>query len=173
MKVILVMLTTLNGKIAQDHSDRLEWGGKADKEHFAKLTKQIGTVIMGSSNFEALRHKVLPGRKNIVMTSKPEKYAHIKHPDLTITTEQPGELIKRLAQSGLKEVALIGGGTLNSSFLKAGLIDEIYLSLAPVIFTQGIDLFADIDEQLVADYKLVEIKPLDERTVCLHYQVDN
>lgn len=171
MKIILIMLQSLNGKITNGGVDDLSWGGKADKKHFSELTKEIGTVIMGSSNFEALGRRALPQRRNIVMTSDPSRYRDISIPGLEFTADKPDALVKRLEGQGLGSVALIGGGTLNTSFLRAGLIDEIYLSIAPIIFTKGVDLFANTDslEPIQYQLELESVNKLDDETVLLHY----
>lgn len=42
-------------------------------------TKTVGkTIVMGSSTYESFPKRPLPGRENIVLTSKPEKYPEVK-----------------------------------------------------------------------------------------------
>jgi dihydrofolate reductase len=171
MKVSMIMLQTVNGKIARNHQDKLRWGGKADKKNFAKLSKQIGTVIMGSSNFEALGSKPLLRRRNIIMTRNPAKYSHIDSNEVEFTDQSPQELCARLANEGLAEVAVIGGGKINLSFFNAGLIDQIYLSIAAKIFTKGIDLIAE-DDDLDIDLQLDKVSKLDDNTLLLTYTVN-
>ena len=45
----------------------------------------------------------------------------------------PGPLMSKLARLGIKTLLLEGGGETNFSFLDRGLVDEIYLTLCPVI----------------------------------------
>lgn len=42
-------------------------------------------------------------------------------------------LVEKLKKSGKKYVLLLGGGTLNQLFYKEGLVDELYLTVCPVI----------------------------------------
>lgn len=45
----------------------------------------------------------------------------------------PGDLMQQMADRGIDSVLLEGGGTLNFSFLSAGLVDEVYAFIAPKI----------------------------------------
>ena len=47
---------------------------------------------------------------------------------------EPVRLIAELGTRGMKNVLLLGGGTLNEQMMQAGLIDELYLTLAPRLF---------------------------------------
>ena len=51
------------------------------------------------------------------------------------------DLAKKLDKSGCKRVWLVGGGELVSSFLKEDLVDDVVVSLHPVLLGQGIRLF--------------------------------
>ena len=48
----------------------LPWKIPEDMQHFKQYTSGK-VVIMGSNTFQSLGHKPLPGRKNIVVTSRP------------------------------------------------------------------------------------------------------
>lgn len=166
------MLQSLNGIIAKPgDSDDLMWGGKEDKKHFSKLTKEIGTVVMGSTTFEASGSRALPGRHNIVMTKNPQHYAKYVSKNLEFTSELPREIINRLHTEGLDQVAVIGGGLINSKFLSENLIDEIYLTIAPWIFTKGTPVVAETQEFTEHHLQLIEHKLLDEQSVLLHYKI--
>jgi dihydrofolate reductase len=176
-KVTLIMLQTLNGKISHDSKDMLQWGGKADKQNFSLLTKSIGTIVMGSKTFEAMGKKPLPERRTIVLTSRPADYSELAAPNLEFTSSTPIKLLETLSRQGIKTVALVGGGSINAAFLSEQLIDEIIVTLAPVIFTSGIDIFGS-DRALSpscnfssCNLKLLHTNQLDENTLALHYQV--
>ena len=89
--------------------------------------------------------------------------------NLKLNKEQPEEAIKHLETLGFQEALVLGGSKINSSFMKNGLVDEIYLDVHAHILGQGIPLFAPAD----FEYKLelLEIKKLSEQTLQLHYKV--
>jgi dihydrofolate reductase len=169
MKVTMIMVESLNGKISQGVGDKLKWGGAADKQHFKDLTMRIGTVVMGSGTFESLGCKPLSGRQNIVLTSNPLRYADKNADNLEFSSELPAELIARLDDS-LPEIALVGGGRLNAEFLNEGLVDEMYITIAPTIFPGAQEIFSGLKDRSI-DLKLIEQLQLDENTICLHYEV--
>ena len=78
MEVILVMAMTLDGKIARDSLEPVDWTGKADKQYFVQVTRKAGVVIMGSRTFDTIG-KPLPGRKNIVMTRNKDRKSQAKN----------------------------------------------------------------------------------------------
>jgi dihydrofolate reductase len=164
------MLQSLNGNIAKGQKDDLAWGGKADKKHFAMLSKKLGTVIMGSSTFVAMGKKALPNRKNIVLTRDPQKYNKLQSESLEFFKGTPLALVQSLEKQGVKKAALIGGSKINTSFFDAGLIDDIFIIIAPIIFTKGIGLL-DETSDLDIDLKLKKINKLDANTLSLHYIV--
>ena len=68
------------------------------------------------------------------------------------------------------KVLLAGGARVYSSFIKEGLVDEIYLTVEPVIFGQGKPLLADGDSDV--NLKLVSSKKLNKNgTLLLKYIV--
>lgn len=50
------------------------------------------------------------------------------------------KLMDELYKRGIKRILLEGGGHLNKSMLEANLVDEIYVSIAPVIIGDGVNL---------------------------------
>ena len=74
-----------------------------------------------------------------------------------------------IEEKGFEKAFLAGGGQLNASFMKEGLVDEIYLDVEPLLFGKGIKLFADAD----FEYKLelLECKKLNANTLQLHYEI--
>lgn len=190
MKVILVMAMTLDGKIARQSTEPVDWTGKADKKKFVQITKKAGAVIMGSTTFDTIGF-MLPGRKNIVMTRNSSRLASssdynesadnknpLTHCDgehspnnigtLVFTDKAPKEILTSLENEGFESVALIGGSVINGLFAKEDLIDEIYITIAPKLFGQGLDLFSsDIDINL----ELSDMEKIDNNSILLKYNV--
>ncbi len=165
VKTILLMAQTLDGKIAK-HSDHFpDWTGKADKRLFVEVTKAAGVMIMGSKTFDTIG-KPLPGRKNVVMTRDTRRISHWDN--LVYTDRSPGEILEQLASEGYRQVVIAGGTRINSIFMRAGLIDELLVTITPMIFGTGIALF---EEGIEARLALKDFKQLDEERVCLTYRV--
>ncbi len=165
IETVLLMAQTLDGKIAK-HSDHFpDWTGKADKRLFVDITKAAGALIMGSKTFDTIG-KPLPGRKNIVMTRNPARVSDWSN--LVFTDLSPQALLDQLESEGFRRVVIAGGTRINSIFMRAGLIDELIVTITPMIFGTGIALF---EEGIEVNLTLKEFKALDEACVCLHYRV--
>jgi len=57
------------------------------------------------------------------------------------------KLMDELYKRGIKRVLLEGGGHLNKSMLEANLIDEIYVSIAPVVIGDGVNLVEGVMDE--------------------------
>ncbi|MDJ0721201.1 MAG: dihydrofolate reductase family protein [Desulfobacterales bacterium] len=165
IKTILLMAQTLDGKIAKDSDHFPDWTGKADKRLFVEITKAAGVLIMGSKTFDTIG-RPLPGRKNIVMTRDPRRKS--TWDNLIYTNRTPKALLAQLASEGYREVVLAGGTRINSLFMRAGLIDELIVTITPMVFGTGIGLF---EEGIEIDLVLKDFRRLDDARVCLHYRI--
>lgn len=165
MKVILLMAVTADGMIAKDSNDLVNWTGKADKKYFVQVTRKAGVMIMGSKTFDTIG-KVLPGRKNIVMTRDEKRISENK--DLIFTSQTPKEILKDLQAKGFSSVALIGGAIVNTLFIKENLIDEIHITIVPIFFGQGLSLFR---ESLEMHLELMDVIKINASHVLLKYRV--
>jgi len=165
MEVILLMAMTLDGKIARDSIDLVDWTGKADKQYFVRVTREAGVVIMGSKTFDTIG-KPLPGRKNIVMTRNPDRKS--QEDNLAFTYQSPRQILTSLEEEGVERVALIGGAIVNSLFARESLITQIHVTLVPALFGRGLSLFR---ESLDVKLELVENREIDKGHLLLVYRV--
>jgi len=171
MKITLIMVSSLDGVIAKDSNhNAFEWTSPEDKKHFQSLSKEIGVVVMGGNTFKASGRKNYPGRIAYVLTRNPENYEMGE--DVYALAGTPQSIASELRGKGHEQVALIGGAQVNRDFLLAGLVDEIYLTIEPIIFGKGLHLFDE--EDLNIKLELLESKNLnDSGTILLHYKVIN
>ena len=160
----IIAAQTADGFIAKDalHSP-FHWTSKEDKKQFIELTKKAGVVVMGAQTF-----KTLPGalkeRRNIIY-SRSQSFEGTE-----TTSEQPEELLQRLENEGVKEVAICGGAYIYTMFAKAGVVDTIYLTIEPLMFGAGVSIF---NEDVNIHLKLVSHIKTEAGTLLLEYKVLN
>lgn len=164
MKVFIIAALTADGFIGRDGGHSADWTGGEDKKVFVRLTKEAGVMIMGSRTFATIG-RALPGRRNIVYTSRPDE---ITAENVETTNEAPAELLARLKQEGANAVAICGGATIYDLFMREGLVDELYLTYVPLIFGQGITLFTG---ELSSKLELQEETKLPDGAILMHYIV--
>lgn len=164
MKIILMMAMTADGKIAKASDHFPDWTSKEDKKMFAEVSKEHSVVIMGEKTFRTFP-KPLPERLNVVFTleKNPPEMENVKW-----VTGAPEKVLEELENMGHKS-AILGGGThLNTQFLEKKLIDEIWLTIEPKIFGDGMGVFGgDFD----VDLDLLDVKKLNENSVVVKYKV--
>jgi dihydrofolate reductase len=102
------------------------------------------------------------------MTSNPNTEKVIPNV-LEFSNLEPQGLLKSLDDEGVTEVAIIGGSQINSSFLQENLVDEIYLTIAPMLFGRGLSFAAEYD--LDMKLQLIDEEKLSDNVVLLHYEV--
>jgi len=167
MKVIALAVQSLDGLIARSNREIINWSSPEDKQLFAKVTKQAGVVIIGKNTFETFK-KPLPERLNIVLTSQPENFQSVPN-QVEFKNSDPQSVIQELEDRGFKEVFIIGGQTTYTEFLKEGLINELWITIEPIVFGQGLTLFSGLNDR--ANFKLIEVEKLNESSAHLRYKV--
>lgn len=163
MKVFIIAALTADGFIGRSSDHFPDWTGKADKQFFTEVTKQAGLMIMGRSTYDTIG-RPLPGRKTIVYTSR-----SIDNHEVETTQLHPAELLTELEDQGYSEVAICGGQAIYDLFLASGLVDEVYLTIAPVLFGKGLTL---AKTEVATSLKLLDVAKLDDDTIVAKYKVE-
>ena len=118
----IVVAVARNGVIGMDGD--LPWRLKADLQHFKAVTSGK-PVIMGRKTWDSLPRKPLPGRANIVVSRSGDFTAENAwvFSNLAVAIEAGRTMA---AESGVDEVAIIGGGAIYTAALEHS--DILYLT---------------------------------------------
>ncbi len=163
IKCFIVAALTADGFLAKDKNQvSTSWNSIDDKKHFVELTKRSGVIVLGSTTFETFGSKPLKDRLNIVY-SRSKNYEGAE-----MTDDEPDILLKKLEERGFSEVAICGGSSIYTKFLKAGVVDTIYLTVEPILFGKGITLFNDDVEYKL---ELVSESHTPQGTIFKEYKV--
>lgn len=167
MKLTIYMAISIDGLITRGENDS-SWVSKADWDQFYSYIKASDVVIMGRKTMEQFGEDFpIKGPLNIVLSHN--KSSHKEGESLIITSKTPTGLIKMLNDKGLKKLLLIGGSNTNKQFLQAGLVDEIILSVHPLVIGDGLRLFGN--ETLNTKLQLISTKPINNELVQIIYKV--
>lgn len=173
MRVISLMVTSVDGKSTKGNKNPKEWNSKEDQVHFLKTSRNSNVIVMGSNTYKNSQSviKPYPNRLKIVLTKTPKKYLKYAVPgQLEFINESPLKLVKKLEKKGYKEMLLIGGSTVNTSFMKAGLITDLWLTVEPLIFGKGKGLVGE--ENFYTKLKLKSFEKLNKQgTLLLKYSL--
>ena len=165
--VTLFEAISVNGMITRTDGDASPFS--ASLKSFVDLAQAAGAVVWGRTTHEGVRvsefAKEIPGVHRFVLTSNRE--LKVESGWKVVTT--PEEAVESAAEAGAKELIVAGGGIVNTSFAKAGLLDRVVLDVYAIAYGEGLSLFAPGRFNL--DLQLREIKYPTPTIVQLHYDV--
>src|SRR5215471_206329 len=130
---------SLDGFIAGPNGEH-DWIMMDPDIDFGEMMARFDTFLIGRKTFEVMRRMgsdaPTPGIRNIVFsrTLKPNDY-----PGVTISGDA-AQVVAELRTKPGKDIALFGGGELFRSLLAAGLVDQVAVSLIPVLLGGGVPL---------------------------------
>lgn len=156
MKASVFIATSLDGFIARKDGN-LDWLDEANAVvpegedcGYQEFIDSVDTLIMGRNTFE----KVLSfgqwsyGQMPVIILSGRQLSIPSDVPDtVTHSLEQPRALLGRLSSKGTEHVYVDGGATIQS-FLSDGLIDEITITVIPILLGEGISLFGSLEKDI-------------------------
>jgi dihydrofolate reductase len=125
----------------------------------------VDAIVFGRKTYEtALGFGAWPyeGKRCVVLTHRPLVARHGEEP---CATPLP-ELVERLGAEGVGRI-YVDGGEVVRQFLAAGLVDDLTISIAPVLIGDGIPLFRGGVERW---FSLVESRSLATGLVQLVYR---
>ncbi|HSM92200.1 MAG TPA: dihydrofolate reductase family protein [Anaeromyxobacteraceae bacterium] len=109
---------------------------------FAAFFASIDTLLMGRLTWETvLRMEAWPyaGKRVVVLTHRPAEGSHGE----SFLAGEPAEVLAALRADGARRV-YVDGGAVISQFLTEGLVDELTLSIVPIVLGDGIRLFQGV-----------------------------
>ncbi|MET0384954.1 MAG: dihydrofolate reductase family protein [Polyangiales bacterium] len=138
--------------------------------HYKAFLRDVGALVMGARTYDFLLEEAGPypyGELPAFVFSHRE-LAPIPGAQLRFVRDDVAQVYPDIvAASGGKNIWLIGGGDLVGQFQEAGLVDELWLSLIPVVLGAGAPLFGTAG---VPALQLRELTRFDS-IVALRYDV--
>ncbi len=173
MEVFILAAVTLDGYIGRSAGERsFDWTTDEDKAIYIAKIKEAKHLVFGSTTLDAIKR--FPIDTTVyVYTHNPADFSTEGRSQAAIyqpTGETPQQLVERLADAGVQQLAICGGASIYQQFLAAGVVTKLYLTVEPILFGQGIKLFGgQVSERRL---KLVESRVLNEHgSVWLEYDL--
>lgn len=168
MKVIWNSAITLDGNIAKVDGNS-DWPIEADSKLFNQQVQKSGAVIIGRNTFEQYKGEVFPieGATTFVWTQNIQSCE--LHYGVEYVSGTVNNIVELLERSGYTECVLAGGSITNNAFVSAGLIDEIIVTIYPLLFGHGMRFLSV--ENCDIKLKLLESKNIGEGVIRNIYKV--
>lgn len=170
-KIVMFIATSLDGYIATE-DDSLEWlfkvDGKGDNG-YSDFYDTVDTVIMGRRTYDWLLEQELEsfpyeGKECYVFSrTVSEDNENIKFFSGDIV-----DFTNLLINKKGKNIWVMGGGDLIYSFINEKLVDELIITVSPVLIGKGIPLFKEVDFE--TELTLKSINQYNQFAE-LHYEV--
>lgn len=170
-KLVLYIASSLDGYIATK-DESLEWlynvEGEGDNG-FSEFYDKVDSILMGKRTYDWVINQDLKefpykDKECYVFTrSFTENTEDVKFVNGDVTS-----FVNKLKRKDGKNIWIVGGGELLHSFIKEKLVDELIITVAPILLGNGIPLFKEGDYQL--NLSLKEMRKFNQ-FIELHYEV--
>jgi dihydrofolate reductase len=159
---------SLDGFIAGPNGE-FDWIVMDPDIDFRKTFSAFDTILMGRKTYEATREHSgggMPGMKAFVVSTT------LQQTDCAGVTvvRDPAVAVASLQKEPGKDIWLFGGGSLFRSMLDLGLVDELEVSVIPVLLGGGLPLLPPRVRRSTLELKEHKIYP-NTGTVFLRYAV--
>ncbi|MFT3679918.1 MAG: dihydrofolate reductase family protein [Ferruginibacter sp.] len=169
----IYIAASLDGYIAKPGDD-LSFLKAVEKEGedygYAAFTKTIDTIILGRKTYDWVLKEIGSshydnGERNVYVITRTARPASGK---TIFYTGSLVELVQQLKAGSGKNIYCDGGAAIINELLQSDLIDELIISVIPVLLGNGTRLFKDgRPEQLL---ELVSAKTFDTGLTQVHYR---
>jgi len=148
--VTLHMVSSLDGIIARkdnsvswlDSGSVYEAGVSISEEEAAAFVKTIDCYVLGSRTYEHALELGWPyGDTPTVVTTNRDLKSTSTKKSVEFYSGDLKRLVDQILAPRYRNIWLVGGAMLCQSFLELGLVDEIRLTIAPVLLGEGLRLF--------------------------------
>lgn len=179
IKCSVFIATSLDGFISRDDGS-IDWLMKVNTLApagedcgYKSFISTIDGLIMGRNSFEkVLSFDEWPyGDLPVVVISSqsitiPEQLRHC----ISISAETPSALVRRLSKQGAKHLYIDGGVTIQG-FLADNLINEMTITIIPVLLGSGRSLFGSLKNDVELHH--LETKTFEGGLVQIKYRIDS
>ena len=135
-RYIAFVTASIDGRISLLSKHLPHWTSKEDRSFFQKSLAYVDVVVVGRNTYQSVAER-LRKRNTFVLSSRSKTLTRRG----TVTFVNPAKVnLSKLLES-CKSVAVLGGGAVYRFMLENELLDEIFVTIGPLIFGRGKEMF--------------------------------
>ena len=166
-RYIAFVAASVDGRISLSSKHPPDWTSKEDWKLFQKSLSRIDAIVVGRNTYESVAER-LRKRNTFVLSSRPKTLTRRG----TVTFVNPTKVNLPKLLERYKSVAVVGGGAVYRFMLESKLLDEIFVTVEPLIFGRGKEMF--VGSTRTTHVHLLSVKRLNRTgTLLLHYQINH
>ena len=166
-KIVAGFAISLDGYIEGPQGE-YDWIIMDQEFDFTGHLKKFDTFLFGRKSYEKFKragNPSFPGITNYVISNSLDSVDKT----FILAKGDPKKTIEKIREQKGKDIAVYGGANLLSSLLDLDLIDEIQMTIIPVMLGSGKPMVATLRKR--AHLTLIEVKKFGSGAVQLIYQV--
>ncbi len=135
-----------------------------------EFLSRVDSVFFGRKSYELARAEAeamswMPPMKEYIFSNT---LSEVKEGAILVSGDIETQ-VRAIKNEPGKDIWLFGGAMLSTALLKAGLIDELWLSIHPILLGSGKSLFATLEDRV--KLTLLNSKTYDTGLVSVRYKV--
>ncbi len=153
--------TSLDGYIADTSESGVEWlsafpASENAPDTFGDFMQSIDALVMGRNTFETVVSFGLEAwvytKPVYVLSNTLTKVPSGYEEKAFIVKGSVEEVVEKLEKKGHKDLYIDGGKTIQA-FLEKNLIDEMSISIVPILLGKGVKLFGALEKPIKFEFK--------------------
>jgi dihydrofolate reductase len=167
-KIVLGLAVSLDGMIEGPHGE-YDWCFTDQDYGMKDFLKNIDAVFYGRKSYELMMKweggNRFGSKKSYVFSNTWEEGGD----NFELIQGDVMDAVRKIKSAKGKDIWLFGGASLTAFLIGADMVDELWLSVHPILLGDGKPLFSGLHERV--KLILLENKPYDTGLVSLRYRV--
>ena len=167
MRKVILSLTVSVDSLIEGPKGEYDWCFTDQDYGMTAFLDRIDAIFFGRKSYELListGENPFSNKKMYVFSTTLKSI----EPVTLISSDIENE-VKRIKKGEGKDIWLFGGARLTTTLINAGLVDELMLSVHPLLLGEGKALFQDIPHRVALE--LTDTRTYDTGLVQLYYKV--
>lgn len=174
-KLILGLAVTLDGYIEGPNGE-YDWCFTDQDYGLNEFFTRVDSIFIGRKSYE-MAQQYADSNNGEMVSGMPPMIEYVF--STTLTSVKKGAILvsedslneaKRIKAKPGKDIWLYGGASLTDAFMKEGLVDELWLSVHPILLGSGKLLFRGSDSR--TKLTMLASKTYESGLVSLRYRID-